>query len=257
METKIVQSFGNSGHIVLPKKYIGKRIKFITESKTFEDIKSEILEILKPYLENILGIYLHGSYARNEQTFNSDVDILVITDCKLKIIDKVGSYHIISTTLENLEETLKHNAVLILPIIKEAKTIINSKLIKEYKNYKFTGKNTKQFIDSTEKILELNKKGLKLNFEIGSLVYSLILRIRGLLIIKLLLNNEIFSKSRLFEYLKNNGLSENKIKELYLIYSSERGNIKVKESKIIENNDIKKLLAIAENLLKEVKKSLK
>jgi len=257
IETRIAQRFGNSAHVVLPKSHIGKRIKFIIQSKTFEDIKSEILEILKPYLENILGVYLYGSYSRNEQAVDSDIDVLVVTNTKLKIIEKINSYHIVSTTLENIEEALKHNAVLILPILKESKTIINPQLIKGYKGYKFTKKNTKQFIDSTEKILELNKKGLKLNFEIGSLVYSLILRIRGLLIIKLTLDNKIFSKSQLFGYLKNNGLSENKIKELYSIYSSERDDIKVKESKMIENNDIKKLLTIAENLLKEVKKSLK
>ena len=43
MTTKLVQKFGNSGHIVLPKGYVGKRIRFIAEPKAFEDIKSEIL----------------------------------------------------------------------------------------------------------------------------------------------------------------------------------------------------------------------
>ena len=56
MITKIVQRFGNSGHIVLPKEYVGKRIKLVAEPKTFEDVKSEILEILKPYFEYILGV---------------------------------------------------------------------------------------------------------------------------------------------------------------------------------------------------------
>ena len=46
METKLVQRFGNGGHIVLPKEYVGKRIRFLTEPKIFEDIKSEIFEIL-------------------------------------------------------------------------------------------------------------------------------------------------------------------------------------------------------------------
>ena len=89
MISKLVQRFGNGGHIVLPKDYVGKRIRFIAEPKTFEDIKSEILEILKQYFENILGVYLCGSYARNEQTNYSDVDKLVIASAKLKIIDKV------------------------------------------------------------------------------------------------------------------------------------------------------------------------
>jgi len=145
---------------------------------------------------------------------------------------------------------LKNNAVLILPIIKEAKTIINPNLLEKYKEYKFTKKNTKQFIDNTKKILELNKKGLELGFEIGSLVYSLILRIRALLMIELMMNNKLYSKALLFDYLENNNISKNKIEELYRIYNSEKNNIKVKESDVITKKDIEKLLAIAEKLIK-------
>src|SRR3989338_1304513 len=135
METKLVHKFGNSSHVVLPKEYIGRRIKFVTEPKTFHDIKFEIVEILKPHLENIIGVYLYGSYARNEQTVDSDIDILVITSSKFKIIENIGNYHIVSTTINRIENILKNNAVLILPIIKEAKTIINPDSLRGYKEY--------------------------------------------------------------------------------------------------------------------------
>lgn len=253
IETKIVQRFGNSSHVVLPKGYIGKRIRFIAEPKTFEDIKSEILKILQPYLENIVGVYLYGSYARNEQTIDSDIDILIITSSKLKIIDKIDNYTIVSITTEEIENTLKNNAVLILPIIKEAKTIINPDLLKKYKEYKFTKKNIKNFIISSKRILILNKKGLELDFEVGSLVYSLILRIRGLLMIKLMMKNKLYSKSLLFNYLENNDIGKNKIEELYRIYTNERNNVRIKESDIIKKADIEKLLVIVEKLLKEIK----
>ncbi len=257
MITKIVQKFGNSGHVVLPKEYVGKRIRFITEPKAFEDIKSEVVEILKQYLENILGVYLYGSYARNEQTVYSDIDILVITNINLKIMDKISGYSIISATLKQIEGTLNTNAVLILPIIKEAKTIINPDILERYNYYKFTKKNTKWFINRSKVILELNKKGVDLDFEIGSLVYSLILRIRGLLMIKFMLNNKQYSKSLLFDYLKNKGLLQNKIEEFYKIYSKERNHIKIKENNIIKKEDIKKLLLTTEDLLNEVKDLLK
>lgn len=257
LSTKLVQKFGNSGHIVLPKDYIGKRIRFIAEPKTFEDIKCGILDILKPYFENILGVYLYGSYARNEQTIDSDVDILVITNTKLKIMDKIDDYTIVSVTLKQLEGTLSTNSILILPIIKEAKTIINPTLLDRYNEYKFTKKNTKLFIENSVKILELNKKGLELDFEIGSIIYSLMLRIRGLLMIKLMLNNKLYSKLLLFDYLKSNGFSQNKIKELYRVYNKEKNNIRVKESNIIIKEDLVRLLIIAEKLLYEVKNLLK
>lgn len=253
MESKIVQKFGNSGHVIVSKEYVGKRIKFELRPKTFEDIKSEVLEILKPYFEDVIGIYLYGSYARNEQNIDSDVDTLVITNTKLKIIDNTDGYTIISATLKELENILSTNAVLILPIVKEAKTIINPELLEKYKGYKFTKKNTKPFLESTAKILELNKKGIQLDFDIGSLVYSLMLRIRGLLMIKIIMNNKLYSKFLLFRYLENNGFTINKIEELYRIYSNERNDIKVKKSNIILKNDAEKLLSIAGNLLKEVK----
>ena len=256
MVTKIVQKFGNSGHIVLPKEYVGKRIRFVLGPKSFDNIKNEILEILKPYLENMLGIYLYGSHARNEQTTDSDIDILVITNTKLKVVDEIDDYSIISLTLEELENTLKSNAILILPIIKEAKTIINPQLFKKYVDCTFTKNNTKQFIDSSIRSFELSRKGLELDFEIGSLVYSLILRIRGLLMIKLMLNNRLYSKSALFNYLKDD-FPNYKIEEFYRIYSKERNNFRIRESGTITKEDTGKLLAAAEQLLNEVKNSLK
>ena len=257
IETRLVQKFGNSSHVVLPKEYRGRRIKFIAEPKTLQDIKSEIIGILKPYLENIVGVYLYGSYVRNEQTIDSDIDILVITDDKIRIIEKFDNYQIISTTINDLENTIKNNAVLIIPILKEAKTIINPYLLNKYKNYRFTKKNSRKFLNDTRKILELNRKGIKLDFETGSLVYSLLLRVRGLLIIKLMLNNKSYSKASLFSYLESNNFEKNKIAELYRIYSSEREDIRIKESNIITKEDIKKLLSISEELLKEVKRLLK
>jgi len=257
IETKVVQKFGNSGHVVLPKGYIGKRIRFIVEPKSFEDIKSEVLVILNPYLENILGIYLYGSYARGEQTADSDIDILVVNNNKLRIIDKMNDYSIISVTINELESTLNNNAVLVLPIIKEAKIIINPGLLEKYKEYKFTNENTGWFIKNSMHALELNKKGLEFNFEIGSMVYSLMLRIRGLLMIKIMLNNSPYSKAALFSHLKGSEFKQNKIDELYKIYSREKLGIKVFESKIITKEDISKLLFTAKNLLKEVQNLLR
>lgn len=256
MITKTVQKFGNSGHVVLPKEYVGKRIRFVLEPKNFDNIKDEILEILKPYLGNILGVYLYGSHARNEQTTDSDIDILVITNTKLGIADRIDDYSIISVNLEGLENTLKYNPILILPIIKEAKTIINPQLFKRYNNCKFTKNNTKQFINGSAKAFELIKKGLEMDFEIGSLVYSLILRVRGLLMIKLMLNNKLYSKSALFNYLSSH-FPNYKIEELYGIYIKERNNLRVRESEAITKEDVKRLLDIAMQLLNQIRGTLK
>jgi len=254
LESQIPKKFGNSCHILLPKEYLGKKIKFLVDTKTFQDIKSEVIEILKPNLEEIQGIYLYGSYARNEQSHDSDIDILVITSNKLKIKTEINNYSIISITLSELERTLKENPILILPILQESKPILNSQLIGKYKSFKLTKENTKKFIEESKKTLEIVKEGLTKEFEIGSLVYSLILRIRGLLMISLSRKEKQYSKAILFNYLKEKGLTSEKIEEMYKIHAQEKRGIKVRESSIITKGDISKLVIIEETLLKELQK---
>jgi len=251
MESRTVQSFGNSGHIVLPKGYIGRKVKFLLETKSFEDIKSDILEILKPFLENILGIYVYGSYARNEQTIDSDVDVLVVVSKQVKITHKINDYSLVFVTLEDLEKTLDENAILLLPLLKEVKTVINPDLLKKYESYRFTRRNTKIFLESCKDVIRLNKKGIELDFDVGSIVYSLILRIRALFMIKEIMKNRSYSKSSFFYFLKSNGI--NNVNELYSIYSKEREGFKVKESKVVKKDDLMKLLDMAENMIKELK----
>ena len=250
LETRIVQKFGNSAHIVLPKEYIGKRIKFITKTKTFNQIKSEIIDILTPYLENILGVYLYGSYARNEENLDSDIDILVITDTKIKI--KEENYEIISTTLNQIGNALKTDPILILPILKEAKPIINPELIRKYRDYNFTRENTKGFIESCERIIKINKESLDLDLGIGSIVYSLILRIRGLLMIDIYIKNKSYSSLELFSYLEKD-FTKDKAKEFYSIYSKVKNNYRIEKSNIITKEDLQKLIDLTQNLLKKIK----
>ena len=250
METKIVQKFGNSGHIVLPKEYIGRRIRFITKTKTFNQIKIEILNILTSNIENISGAYLYGSYARNEETLDSDVDIFIISNKKLKILHE--EYNIVSLTEEQIKNTLEKNAVLILPIIKESKTIINPNLIDFYKDHKLTQKNTKTFIEECERILKINKHSLELNIGVNSINYSLILRIRGLLILNLMLENKLYTKSKLFSQLGKN-FTRKKVQQIYNTYTKVRDNKKI-DKDIITKKDLKILIKINENLLEKIKK---
>lgn len=287
MQIKVIQRFRNRAHILLPKELIGKKIKFVIEAECFDDIKSEVIEVLNPFLENILGIYLYGAYARKEETIKSDIDVLVVTNAKVDLTEKKwdfeimetekvktpigsgklyktiilpkiksGNYNFVFATKGEINEILNHNAVLMLPIIREAITIINPSLLEEYKKIKFTKKNTGQFLKKSEKIFEVNKKGLELNFETGSLAYSLISRIKALLMIKLLTHNKQYSKAMLFNYLEKS-FPKNKIIELYKIYSNEQDNVKIRESKLITKTDLGKLLIREKELIKETKKILK
>ena len=75
---KTTVKVGNSAGVLLPKKYLNSQVKIILEPL---NIEKDVIEILmdEKILDKIMGIYIIGSYAREEQTIESDIDILVIT----------------------------------------------------------------------------------------------------------------------------------------------------------------------------------
>ena len=249
--TKLVQQIGNGGHIYLPKEMVGKRIVINLVEKTMEEIEYEILNILKPHLKHIKGIYLYGSYARNEQTPESDIDVLVITDDKVKIKKRINEYEITSLSLDQLEKTLDHTAVLILPILKEAIPILNQDLIEKYRKTNLTKKNTKWYIETTESSLKLASYSIK-EKDMPTIVYPLIMRLKGLHMIKSLINNKAYSNKEVMGYLVKKGISINKVKQLYRMYSEHRDNKLVSRNKI-NNEDILILYKIVTKYFQEVK----
>src|SRR3989344_2071009 len=93
---KTVKS-GNSSAVILPRSWLNKEVRVEILEKTEDTILSEVMEIIKNYvsLKNIIGVYLVGSYSREEQDKNSDIDILVITDDSDKPVIKHGIYNIL------------------------------------------------------------------------------------------------------------------------------------------------------------------
>jgi|TARA_B100001971_G_C18221578_1_gene557546 predicted nucleotidyltransferase len=249
---KTVQEMGNGGHIYLPKELIGQQV-IVIATKTEEEIKKEVLDILFPYLEHIKGVYLHGSYARGEQTPESDIDIMVIADKKLEIEKKIGSYEIISTTLEGIKKTIENNAPLILPMLREAKPIINSSLINELKKSLITKKSVKWYIDTTKSALKIAETLIKdeLKSSIPNITYTLMLRTRGLLYIRCLREDKPYSNRLLFSYLEKKGLEKSVVKELYILYTIVRDNKKL-EYNLNDYGMIRRLLKITKELLNEI-----
>ncbi len=252
MEAKMVQPFGNSGHVILPKEYVGKRMRFLLEPKTINEVKEDLMWMLLPHLEKVEGVYLYGSYARNEQTASSDVDALILASEKFSL-PKKENYSVIILTKKELDATVERRPVLILPIIREAIAILNGPLLKLYKEMPIKRHAISKFLDETMEILDINRQGEALGFETGSLVYSLILRIRSLLLIQCLLSNQPYSKRGLYSILGKGGLRAQQANEAYSIYANEREGRKVGASKIIGQEEIFKLLRLAGQLIEELK----
>jgi len=187
---------GNSAGVLVPKSWINGRAKVKLIQKPIK-IEKDILEVLEPYLKDVIGVYLVGSYARGEQEEKSDVDVLVITEKENNKIIK-NRYNMILISEENLRGVLKENAIPLIPMLREAKPIINSNLLKKYKKNPLTERNLKWYIETTKSAVKINENLIDLyepdkNIS-DKIVYSLILRLRGLYIIKCLLRGKTPSK---------------------------------------------------------------
>src|SRR3989344_4848386 len=177
---KKVIKVGNSAGVILPLNWINGRARVELIEKP-SDIKKEIFEILDEYLENIKGIYIAGSYARGEEEDRSDIDVLVVTNNINKRID-IGRYNIILMAEEDVRENLSRNIIPLLPMLKEAKSILDS-------------------------ALEVNKKFIELARENGwklgdAIAYSLILNLRIVYTIDCLKAGKVCKKSQLVSLAK-------------------------------------------------------
>jgi len=209
MENEIIKNtipLGNSAGVLLPKNWLNSRVKIILEPL---NIEKDVLDILinENLLKDTLGVYIVGSYARKEETIESDVDILAITNNSNKRIKK-GKYDIILISIKEVEAQLKDNALPLIPMIKESVVIINPELLSEYKKTELTKKNLQWHIDTTKSAMKIIEKDIEISKEIkeknisDGIVYSLILRLRTLYLINCIKNNKIWSKKEFLNLIK-------------------------------------------------------
>ena len=220
---------GNSAGVILPKEYLNSQVKIILEPL---NIEKDVLNILldENILRSVKGVYLIGSYAREEQDIESDVDVLVITTDLNKRIIK-NKYELICISEKELKEQLGKNALPILPMIKEAKTIINKGLIKKYIDSPLTKKNLRWHIDTSKSAIEFIEKDLENSKKLdekttgNEIAYSLILRLRTLYTIDCLNKNKINKKRDFLKLIK--GITNSL--DSYEIYLKHKSNQKSKK----------------------------
>jgi len=250
MKTEIIKPIikvGNSAGIILPKSMVGGKARVeIIENPI--NIKEDIIKILEDQLQNIKGIYLTGSHARNEQTEKSDIDIIAITNDINKKIEK-GKYNILLLSEKSLSDTLEKNILPLLPMIKEAKTLINSSLLEKYQKTKITKKNIKAYLEITESALEINRSFIELEEKnvSDSIAYSLIISLRSADIIDCLKTNKKWTNKDLKMLIKKISGSTNS----YESYLRIKNNLNTKKEIPLE--EAKSLYKYLENKTKEHK----
>ena len=232
---RIVAPIGNGAHVFAPKEWMGEKVLIIRQLPLSLD--ERILKILKPYLENILGVYLYGSYARGEQRQDSDIDILVISNKKFKIKEK--GFEIIILEKDKIDKAIKIAPVLMYSILNEAKPIINSELFYDLKKrYKPASEYFKGYIKETKDIIEINEELLD--------PYSIFLRLRGVYIIEKILSGKNPSyegyKKEVFDDIKKD--SDN----LYNSYLKIKNGLKAE----IKEDYLKTFLKILKNKVQKI-----
>jgi len=204
--TKYVQRWGNSSGILLPKEWLNKEVK-ITLIDRGLDIKNEVFSILDDYLDDILGIYITGSYSRNEEEKDSDIDIIAISNRIRKELVS-GKYNVSIIPLEVIEKTLKNNPIMILPRLLEAKTITNSSLLDRVKKTKINKDSFNDYIDDCKRIIKINEGLLDLEdpcneyLQTNDIIYSIVLRLRGIYLIKCIIDDKKYSKKDFLNNIK-------------------------------------------------------
>ncbi len=243
---KEVVSFGNGSIVYTPKKWIGEHVLVILEEKPL-DIKGEAMEAIKPYLGSVAGVFLFGSFARNEQTADSDIDILVIADRKIQL-GKKGRLDFLVKTREQFEKEAHSDPSLFLhQIASEAKPILNGALLKQLKQVAVKPDFGKFFDDTlgafkkTTQSLE-SQKGSEFLLSNAS-IYSLMLRLKSLFLIQCFKQGTAFSNKKFKEFIKKHGFSEKAVGELVEVYRAERDGKKTSTKILLA--DAEKLFAAA------------
>ena len=231
---KQVVKVGNSAGVVLPKSWINGRASIKLIEKPL-NINKDVIEILEPYLYDVQGVYLTGSYARGEQTKKSDVDVIVISNSINKKITS-GKYNLEIIPFEKVKNTLEKHPIMIYPRLMEAKAIMNDFLLSDFMKIKLNKKSFRLFYEETKRVLKMDKELLELDklngefIESNAVIYSSILRLRGFYLIKCILEKEKYSKKSFKKWiLKNVNLDKKILENIYFIYEEFRDSKVIKE----------------------------
>ena len=249
METlvKHTREVGTSAGVLLPRKWLNKQVVVTLFSPSREEIAKDIIEILvkKELNEDVKGVYLFGSYAREDYDSSSDIDVLVITNKINKLIN-YGDYEIMLVSEKNFSKNLSHS-LMYLSILKEIKIIINKELIEKYLHRK-QKINIRNSLREIRKMVKINRETVMFFKEYNKnipdgVIYSIVLRLRELLLIRFLLANKVFDKRAFLDIVGE---------KIHSAYSRIKRN--KREINDVRPDEVIHLIDLSEKWLKELRK---
>ncbi len=249
---RVASAVGNGAHVFVPREWLGEKIA-VVRLEPRQKPEELILEKLKEYLPYIGGLYLVGSHARQEQTPDSDIDVLVITNKEIKV-DNIKNLHIMPIVKDSITHFIKNHPVIMYSMLTEAKPILNVALLEELRSKYIPRKSHfKDYLEETESILNINKELLDdegKSYELNESAYSVILRIRGIYLVKSLLQGRKYSNKALkSDILKKCNVDYDSIYAAYSAVKNERS-----DKILLKAEDLRKLISFAENEIKELRR---
>jgi predicted nucleotidyltransferase len=241
-----VTPVGNGAHILAPRGWVGDEVILVRKPKL--TTREKILSVLDPHLEDIVGVYLFGSRARNEEEKDSDIDLFVITNKPLKIEEE--SFEIIAIEESKISNAIRLAPLVIYAILSESKPIINSHLLTKLKEkYKPKLGDFKEFLESSERVVKISEEFLESEereySESAELAYPIMLRLRGIFILNQLLAGESYSHKKFKSWIRKKNTNVD-YEAVYGAYSGLKRETKLGKIRV---SDLKEMVVL---LKKEV-----
>ncbi len=255
--TKTVKRYGNSGGVYLPSSWVGGEVEV---NLIHKPPKPEI-DLLIAFAENmkhIISILIYGSYARNEQTDESDIDVIVVTDKHEKSMKvpprlKGMNYDIRIMDRDFLNKVMNKDA-LFSKAIEGSVAIFNDSFLDELKLHKIN-KNVKEHVELARSSFGIMKDIFEMGGRRSDLVYPVIMRIKEMLLIKCILDGREFTM-RLVEDTLKDMLTESEVREVISSYRSARDG-KVSKKREFDDGVFTKLFEILGGLIDYAEKKEK
>lgn len=220
---KSVVRSGNGGAVWVPKSWLGQQVVVTLPEQPHRTVEGRIISLLQPYLKDIAGIYLYGSHARGEAQSNSDIDVLVITSNGKRAALHEPGIDISMFTLEGLKQAIQEHPVLYAQVVREAEPLLNAALLKDLRSIAIPEKSFHSYLRDTKLQLRSSRELLLLDVETGtpaspSILYSTMLRLRGLFIISCLHQNKPFSNAAFRKWAERKGIPTPVFRQAHVAY---------------------------------------
>lgn len=256
---KSVKRYGNSGGVYLPSSWIGGQVEVRLVSRPPAP-ERDIPEALGPMMKHVIAAFAFGSYARKENTKNSDIDIILVADKHLEEKEarsamRPRNYDVQVFMKEQIENAARKDP-LFRKSLEEAVPIINADMLERLKALRPEAGSLRERIDFAESSLRIVKQIVHAGGDPSDLIYPLVMRVKEMLMIRCVHEDKPYSIGLLEQSLRSKGISRSEYSRIIRAYRSKRDNIKGKRFKLGQGT-ISRLVGLLEELIADARKEEK